>query len=202
LANDLKGLHDEIDDEYIHNLGIASSLHDIGKVGIPDSILLKPGKLTSLERSIMEKHTTIGGECLEAIGSKLGENDFLLMAREVAYWHHEQWDGGGYPHKLVEDEIPISARIVAVADVYDALTSRRPYKRGMSHTESRSIILSGSGQKFDPEIVSAFLRHEDEFKKIARRYQNTLTEETPVLMQNSLAAIAEPQTVGTPQTTG
>lgn len=172
LAKDLTNVYHEIDSEFIFNLGIASSLHDIGKVGIPDSILLKPGKLTSLERSIMEKHTIIGGQCLEAISSKLGDNDFLEMAREVAYWHHEQWDGNGYPHKLADDEIPISARIVAVADVYDALTSRRPYKRGMSHTESRAIILSGSGEKFDPEVVAAFLRHEVEFQQIARRHQN------------------------------
>ena len=172
LAKDLANTYDEIDEEYIYNLGIASSLHDIGKVGIPDSILLKPGKLTSLERSIMEKHTIIGGECLEAISSKLGDNDFLEMAREVAYWHHEQWDGNGYPHRLADDEIPISARIVAVCDVYDALTSRRPYKRGMTHSESRAIILSGAGQKFDPEVISAFLRHEAEFQQVARRYQN------------------------------
>ena len=173
LAKDLVEVYDEIDEEFIYNLGIASSLHDIGKVGIPDSILLKPGKLTSLERSIMEKHAVIGGECLEAIGTKLGDNDFLEMAREVAYWHHEQWDGMGYPHRLADEQIPISARIVAVADVYDALTSRRPYKRGMSHTESRAIILSGSGQKFDPEVVAAFLRHETAFQTIARRHQNT-----------------------------
>ena len=178
LASDLESVYNEIDHEFIQNLAIASSLHDIGKVGIPDSILLKPGKLTTLERSIMEKHTVIGGECLEAIGTKLGDNDFLEMAREVAYWHHEQWDGNGYPHQLSNEQIPISARIVAVADVYDALTSRRPYKRGMSHTESRAIILSGSGQKFDPEVVAAFLRHELEFQKIARRYQNVESSET------------------------
>ena len=183
LATDLSGVYEEIDEEFIQNLAIASSLHDIGKVGIPDSILLKPGKLTSLERSIMEKHTAIGGECLEAIGTKLGDNDFLEMAREVAFWHHEQWDGNGYPHKLMDEQIPISARIVAVADVYDALTSRRPYKRALTPTESRAIILSGSGQKFDPEVVSAFLRHEAEFQMIARRYQNVdaeLIEETVV----------------------
>lgn len=178
LATDLVGVYDEIDAEFIQHLAVASSLHDIGKVGIPDSILLKPGKLTTLERAIMQKHTTIGGECLEAIGAKLGDNDFLEMAREVAYWHHEQWDGNGYPHRLTDDQIPISARIVAVADVYDALTSRRPYKRGLTHTESRAIILSGSGQKFDPEVVSAFLRHEAEFQKIARRYQTVESETT------------------------
>jgi len=176
LAEDLAGVYDEVDADFIQHLAVASSLHDIGKVGIPDSILLKPGKLTTLERAIMQKHTTIGGECLEAIGAKLGDNDFLAMAREVAYWHHEQWDGNGYPHKLADDQIPISARIVAVADVYDALTSRRPYKRGLTHTESRAIILSGSGQKFDPEVVAAFLRHEGEFQTIARRYQNVESE--------------------------
>lgn len=185
LAKDLASVYKEIDDEFIYNLGIASSLHDIGKVGIPDSILLKPGKLTSLERSIMEKHTIIGGECLEAISSKLGDNDFLEIAREVAYWHHEQWDGNGYPHQLNDDEIPISARIVAVCDVYDALTSRRPYKRAMTHSESRAIILSGAGQKFDPEIIAAFLRHEAEFQQIARRYQNidfdTTVEQTTAI---------------------
>lgn len=190
LATDLANVYDEIDPEFIQNLAIASSLHDIGKVGIPDSILLKPGKLTTLERSIMQKHTTIGGECLEAIGAKLGDNDFLEMAREVAFWHHEQWDGNGYPHKLTDDQIPISARIVAVADVYDALTSRRPYKRGLTHTESRAIILSGSGQKFDPEIVSAFLRHEIEFQKIARRYQNVeLDQQEDVVTPAPMTAI-------------
>ncbi len=179
LATDLAEVYEEIDSEFIKNLGIASSLHDIGKVGIPDSILLKPGRLTSLERSIMEKHTIIGGECLEAIGQKLGDNDFLEMAREVAYWHHEHWDGGGYPHQLAEEQIPISARLVAVADVYDALTSRRPYKRGMTHTESRAIIVSGSGQMFDPEVVAAFLRHEAEFQQVARRYQSVESESLP-----------------------
>ncbi|MEM9413106.1 MAG: HD domain-containing phosphohydrolase, partial [Planctomycetota bacterium] len=177
LANDLQSVYPEIDDEFINHLGIASSLHDIGKVGIPDSILLKPGRLTTHERNIMEKHTLIGGECLEAISDKLGDNDFLEMAKEVAYWHHEQWDGEGYPHRLREFEIPIAARIVAVADVYDALTSQRPYKRGLNHTESRAIIIGGSGQKFDPEIIAAFLRHEEEFQKIAAQFHNHESEE-------------------------
>ena len=170
LAKDLEKYCPEIDDQFIRNLGIASSLHDIGKVGIPDSILLKPGKLTTFEREIMERHSVIGGECLQAISNKLGDNDFLEMAREVAFWHHEHWNGEGYPHRLVDEQIPISARIVAVADVYDALTSRRPYKRGMNHTESRAIILSGSGEQFDPEVVAAFLRHEVEFQQIASCY--------------------------------
>ena len=198
LATDLESVYEDIDSDFIKNLSVASSLHDIGKVGIPDSILLKPGRLTTLERSIMEKHTVIGGECIEAIGHKLGDNDFLEIAREVAYWHHEHWDGCGYPHKLSEEQIPISARIVAVADVYDALTSRRPYKRAMSHTESRAIVLSGSGQMFDPEIVAAFLRHESEFQQIARRYQNpdSIEESTPAIGVLADQAAASPQSTG------
>ncbi|MDG1874877.1 MAG: HD domain-containing phosphohydrolase, partial [Mariniblastus sp.] len=146
-----------------------SSLHDIGKVGIPDSILLKPGSLTREEREVMELHTLIGGECLEAIQSRLGYNNaFMHTAQQVAYYHHEKWNGEGYPHGLKDHEIPLVARIVAVADVYDALTSKRPYKKPLSHFESKSIILSGSGSHFDPEIVSVFLRHEDKFEAISR----------------------------------
>ena len=193
LATDLQSIYDEIDNDFIKNLAVASSLHDIGKVGIPDSILLKPGRLTTLERSIMQKHTVIGGECIEAIGVKLGDNDFLEIAREVAFWHHEHWDGCGYPHKLSEDDIPISARIVAVADVYDALTSRRPYKRAMSHSESRAIVLSGSGQMFDPEVVAAFLRHESEFQQIAKRYQNLEPRES-----KAIPVLKSPETSSTP----
>ncbi len=171
LAKHLAAAHPEIDDEFISNLGLASSLHDIGKVGIPDAILLKPGQLDPTERSIMELHTIIGGECLEAISNRLGESDFLQMACQVAYWHHERWDGAGYPHGLSEQQIPIVARIVAVADVYDALTSRRPYKQPISHKKSRVIITAGSGSQFDPEVVNAFLAHEDEFEAISLKHQ-------------------------------
>ena len=177
LANDLARSTSEIDAAFIHDIGLASSLHDIGKVGIPDSILLKQGRLTPEERKIMEMHAEIGGECLEAIESRLGQNDFMEMARKVAYWHHERWDGTGYPHGLAEEAIPLVARIVAVADVYDALTSRRPYKEAMSHEKSRSIILSGSGSQFDPEIVDAFLRHEDKFAAIAAEQKHLSADE-------------------------
>ena len=171
LSNDLAHHIEEVDDELVHNLSLASSLHDIGKVGIPDSILLKPGRLTPEEREVMELHTLIGGECLEAIQSRLGDNVFMHIAKQVAYYHHERWDGKGYPHGLSEDETPLVARIVAVADVYDALTSKRPYKDPMGHSESRAIIVSGSGSQFDPEIVAAFLRHEEEFEAISRSQQ-------------------------------
>ena len=169
LAEDLATRLEEIDESFIHMLALASSLHDIGKVGIPDSILLKPGRLTPEEREVMELHALIGGECLEAIQARLGNNSvFMHIAKQIAYYHHERWDGGGYPHGLTEDEIPLVARIVAVADVYDALTSKRPYKKPMSHLESKAIILAGSGSHFDPEIVGAFLRHEDRFEAVSR----------------------------------
>ncbi len=169
LASGLATTDPRIDEAFVNNLALASSLHDIGKVGIPDSILLKPGSLTREEREVMELHTLIGGECLEAIQSRLGYNNaFMHTAQQVAYYHHEKWNGEGYPHGLKDHEIPLVARIVAVADVYDALTSKRPYKKPLSHFESKSIILSGSGSHFDPEIVSVFLRHEDKFEAISR----------------------------------
>lgn len=169
LTNDLALRIPEIDEEFVHNISLASSLHDIGKVGIPDSILLKPGRLSKEEREVMELHTLIGGECLDAIQARLGKNNvFMHTAKQIAYYHHERWDGTGYPHGLSENEIPLVARIVAVADVYDALTSKRPYKNPMSHIESKGIILSGSGSHFDPEVVNAFLRHEDKFETISR----------------------------------
>ncbi len=168
LAEDLASLYPQVNEEMVHTLALASSLHDIGKVGIPDSILLKPGKLTNEERRIMELHTLIGGECLDAIHARMGENQFLDVARQVAYYHHERWDGTGYPHSLQGEEIPLVARIVALADVYDALTSKRPYKEALPHAESKEIILAGKGKHFDPVLVDSFLRHENEFEAISR----------------------------------
>ena len=176
LANDLLHRIKDVDEEFVHILGLASSLHDIGKVGIPDSILLKPNRLSLEEREVMELHTLIGGECLEAIQARLGNNVFMHTAKQIAYYHHERWDGTGYPHGLSGDEIPLVARIVAVADVYDALTSKRPYKQPMSHMESKGIIVSGSGSQFDPQIVDVFLRHEHEFQAISRS-QLSLTDD-------------------------
>ena len=169
LVDKLAETHAEINTAYKSNLGLASSLHDIGKVGIPDAILLKPGPLTKEERQIMQRHAEIGGDCLAAIARRLGEDDFLEMAKTIAYAHHERWDGGGYPRGLKEDEIPLAARIVAIADVYDALTTRRVYKPALSHFEAKAIITSGSGSQFDPEIVAAFLACEDEIRDVAER---------------------------------
>ena len=177
LSDDLSEHIPDVNAEFTKNISLASSLHDIGKVGIPDSILLKPGRLTAEERSVMQFHTVIGGECLDAIHARLGSNPFMHMAREIAYYHHERWDGNGYPHQLKEYDIPLVARIVAVADVYDALTSKRPYKRAMSHLESRAIVLSGSGTQFDPEVVAAFMRHEHEFESISLSQQSLSSDQ-------------------------
>jgi putative two-component system response regulator len=177
LAKSLRKHHPEIDDEFIKNLTLASSLHDIGKVGVPDAILLKQGRLTSAERGIMELHTVIGGDCLSSIQSQLGGNDFLEMAREIAYYHHERWDGTGYPRGRKEETIPLCARIVSVADVYDALRTKRPYKQPIPHLESRGIILGGTGTQFDPEVVNAFLENENEFERISAECSRMTAEE-------------------------
>lgn len=191
LARELAVASPDLGDQFIHDLGLASSLHDIGKVGIPDSILLKPGKLTPEERGIMEIHTLIGGECLDAIQDRLGGNEFMSMARQIAYYHHERWDGTGYPHALKAEEIPLVARIVAVADVYDALTSKRPYKKAMSHQESRQIIVDGTGKHFDPVVVAAFLAHEEEFESISIQQQFLSDEDATSNFQRLYQAIAD-----------
>ena len=167
LARELSGRCPELDQETIATLGTASSLHDIGKVGIPDAVLLKPGPLNADEREIIERHPLIGGDCLVAIKERLGEDDFLETACEITLAHHERWDGAGYPYGLSAEEIPLPARIVALADVYDALTSKRPYKNAMTHDESRVIIVNGSGSQFDPDVVAAFVATENQFRVIA-----------------------------------
>ncbi len=141
---------------FVEELYISSPLHDIGKVGIPDRILLKPGRLTPEEFEIMKTHTVIGGDTLQAADLEAGRDSFLSTGRDIAYFHHERWDGKGYPKGLAETEIPLSARITAVCDVYDALTSKRPYKEPFSHEKSRQIIIEGRGTQFDPAVVDAF----------------------------------------------
>ena len=174
---------------HIETLALASSLHDIGKVGIPDAVLLKPGRFTPQEREVMERHAAIGGECLKAIGDQLGEDDFLQLAREIAYCHHEKWDGTGYPFQISGESIPLAARIVALADVYDALRSRRPYKDPMSHAKAKKIILEGCGNHFDPQIVNAFLDCEEQFIQVSERYNAATVDTEPsnekVLLPNS-----------------
>ncbi len=145
----------------------AAPLHDIGKVGIPDAVLRKPGKLTDEEFVIMKTHAALGAEALEDAELSAGGNAFLRVAAEIARSHHEKWDGSGYPSGLSGEAIPLSARIMAVSDVYDALRSKRVYKAAKSHSEARKIILDGAGSHFDPDLVEAFLAQEEEIKAIA-----------------------------------
>ncbi len=163
----LKTYKGYIDQKYVSNIYHSTPLHDIGKVGISDSILLKPGKLTLEEFEIMKNHTIIGGKTLEDAEKQLKTKtkSFLAMGKNIAYCHHEKWDGSGYPFGLKGTEIPLSARIVALADVYDALTSKRIYKDAFSHEVARDIIVEGSGKHFDPQAVEAFLMLEKVFKE-------------------------------------
>jgi PAS domain S-box-containing protein len=173
LAEDLAHLpkyRSEIDDAYIERLYKSSPLHDVGKVGIPDSILLKPGKLTPEEYDIMKTHSKIGGDALKSAESRLPGKSFLTLGREIAYHHHEKFDGTGYPDGLSGETIPLSARIVALADAYDALTSKRVYKDIVDPNESKRRIVIDRGRHFDPEIVDAFLRREDQFLKILSEF--------------------------------
>jgi len=161
-------------DSNIDLLFRSAPLHDIGKVGIPDRILLKPGRFDADEMTIMKTHTTLGRDVIEhaerLIGAKV---DFLTLAKEIAYSHQEKWDGSGYPLGLIGDAIPMSARLMALADVYDAIISRRVYKEGMPHATAVQIIVQGRGQHFDPDIVDAFLNLLDEFQDIARRFADS-----------------------------
>lgn len=167
LATELARTNPAIERGFVADLAVASSLHDIGKVGIPDAILLKPARLNPAERKAMEMHTTLGSECLGAIRKQLEEDDFLEVAEQIAASHHEHWDGSGYPQGLQGKDIPLAGRIVALADVYDALTSQRPYKLAIAHEEARDWIVSRYGQQFDPEVVEAFIAREEDFYRVS-----------------------------------
>ncbi|GAX61125.1 response regulator receiver modulated metal dependent phosphohydrolase [Candidatus Scalindua japonica] len=159
-----------IDDNYIENICAASPLHDIGKVGIADGILLKPDKLTDEEFNAMKAHTCIGAETLREVYRLHSGNDFVRIGIDIAESHHEKWDGTGYPHGLAGENIPLVGRILALSDVYDALTSRRCYKEAFSHTRSIKIIVDGSGKHFDPDVVDAFIKAEKDFVSIREYY--------------------------------
>ena len=165
------------DDNIIDALFKSAPLHDIGKIGIPDSVLLKPGRFEPAEFEIMKKHPELGRNAILHAERELGiEVPFLKYAKEIAYAHQEKWDGSGYPLGISGDQIPISARLMAVADVYDALISRRVYKDGMTHEEAVQIIIEGRGKHFDPDIVDAFLTLQDDFKAIAAQYADSLED--------------------------
>ena len=163
-----------LDDHTIELLFKSAPLHDIGKVGIPDRILLKPGRFEPHEMAIMKTHCALGRDAIQHAEDQLGlEVEFLKYAKEIAYGHQEKWDGSGYPQGLAGDAIPTSARLMAVADVYDALISRRVYKEGMPHEKAVAIITEGRGSHFDPDIVDAFLSLAAQFREVAARYRDS-----------------------------
>lgn len=164
---------DTLEPDYAHLMYLTSPLHDIGKVAIPDHVLLKPGRLSDREFEIMKAHTTLGAQTLEAALKEHPEASFLRMACNIALTHHERWDGTGYPNGLKGEQIPLCGRVVALADVYDALTSKRVYKDAYSHDVAKAIILKDVNTHFAPEIVEAFIATEDAFIEIGRRYSDS-----------------------------
>ncbi|PZP32501.1 MAG: two-component system response regulator [Roseateles depolymerans] len=168
---ELPKYRDELTGRYIELLYKCAPLHDIGKVGIPDRILLKPARLTPDEFSVMKQHSAIGRHSIENAEIGIGVSaEFLRVAKEIAGSHHERWDGQGYPEGLLGEAIPLSARLMSLADVYDALYSRRVYKEAIPHREVVQLILDGRGSQFDPEVVDAFVALQDEFQVVAQRY--------------------------------
>lgn len=183
LSRELARLYkyrDVITQAFQDNIYAASPLHDIGKVGIPDNVLLKPGKLNEGEWVLMKQHTLIGGETLRAVDLQYPGNEFIRTGIDIAECHHEKWDGSGYPRGLEREQIPLSARILALGDVYDALTSKRCYKDKFSHEKSRSIIVEQAGSHFDPDVVEAFLNCEDEFTAIRDEFHDLEGEQEAV----------------------
>jgi putative two-component system response regulator len=164
-----------LDAEFVEAIYAASPLHDIGKVGIPDQVLLKAGKLNLAEWEVMKTHALIGGATLRAVDAQHPGNLLIRMGIEIAEGHHEKWDGSGYPHALRGEAIPIAARILALADVYDALTSLRCYKKAFAHEEALHIIREGAGRHFDPEVVRAFLEIEAEFIRVRQCFKDAET---------------------------
>jgi putative two-component system response regulator len=158
------------DDHYVDSLILASPLHDIGKVGIPDAILLKPGPLSAEEFEAMKRHTILGREVICRAERKIGPIPFLQVAKDVACYHHEKWDGSGYPEGLSGEAIPVGARIMALADVYDALICRRVYKPPFPHTQAVAIIAQGRGTHFDPRLTDIFTAEHEAFRDIALRF--------------------------------
>jgi putative two-component system response regulator len=180
----------EMGGDYVQLIYLTSPLHDIGKVGIPDAVLLKPAKLTLDEFEIMKTHTSIGAATLDALVDANPDAKYLQMARDIAWTHHEKFDGSGYPRGLAGNEIPLSGRIVAVADVYDALTTRRVYKPAFSHEKARGVIIEGTGGHFDPDVVQAFLGAEREILQIKQRFDEMDARSAPAAMLKPLPSMA------------
>ena len=168
-------------------IATSAVLHDIGKVGIPDLILLKPGKLTREEFEIMKTHTTLGAHAIMRTQRTMEKDSLLMFAKEIAEFHHERWDGRGYPLGLAGDEIPLTARVMALADVYDALRSERPYKPAYTHEESLSIIREGAGTQFDPLLTGIFLANEREILRISSTEKDELEKEIDAYAEEAYA---------------
>lgn len=173
---------DVLTPEIIKLWGRSAQLHDIGKIAIPDSILLKPGKLTDEEFEIMKTHTTCGYDILKQASCLLecdedAKFSFLTCSMEIALYHHEKWNGMGYPNRLAGENIPLSARLMAVADVYDALRSERPYKTAMPHQKALDILMKDAGSHFDPSVIEAFLRIEKKCEEISIEMMDKVTNE-------------------------
>ncbi|MBW3596963.1 MAG: response regulator [Planctomycetes bacterium] len=179
---------DRVDADFVRTLYQTSPLHDIGKVGVPDAILLKPGRLAPEEFEIMKQHAAIGGRTLDAALQAHPRAEYLRLARDIAWSHHERYDGKGYPRGLAGDEIPLAGRIVAVADVYDALTTRRVYKPAFSHEKAKAIILDGRGTQFDPSIIDAFLAREDDFITVKESLSEAPDEEMAAIPLGPVSA--------------
>lgn len=169
----LSKYQDIIDQAFVDNIYTASPLHDIGKVGVDDTVLQKPGKLTPEEWKLMRMHPVIGAETLREVDRQHPGNAFLRTGIAIAESHHEKWDGSGYPYGLAGENIPLAARILALGDVYDALTSKRCYKDAFSHKQSRDMIEEQIGRHFDPDVSRAFLESEDEFQRIRSEFQDS-----------------------------
>jgi putative two-component system response regulator len=181
-----------LSEEVVDRVFKAAPLHDIGKVGIPDRILLKPGRLDADEFEIMKTHTTLGRDAIENAQRRVGVSVPLLeVAKEIALSHQEKWDGSGYPEGLAGEAIPLSARLMAVADVYDALISRRVYKAPMSHEQAAAIIVAGAGQHFDPDISDAFVALQAQFQMISSRFDDQDEHITELEARAQRAAIGE-----------
>jgi len=158
-----------VDEDFIENLACACILHDIGKVAIPDSILLKPGRLTAEEWQITKSHTSLGAATLDQVLEEHGDQQIVALGRDIALQHHERWNGSGYPHGLAGDQISLAARVVAVIDVYDALTHHRPFRAAWTHEDAVDWIERRSGEEFDPVVVDCFLVREAEIEAASRR---------------------------------
>jgi putative two-component system response regulator len=172
------GTYPEIDAEFVSLIALTSPLHDIGKVGVPDAVLLKPGRHTPEETLVMRTHAAIGAQTIEAVLKRTPGARFLEMARDIARSHHERWDGGGYPDGIAGSSIPLPARIMAIADVYDALTSQRVYKPAMSHEEAATMLRQGAGSHFDPALMACFERVAEAMRGLRERMSSASGEES------------------------